>query len=243
MLKPQSYPQKLKHQNNFLKESFSILVWNIHKENQNILFKNKLKELLLAKPSDFLLFQEVQYPKREPYELQDYSYAIASNMETKKNIYGVLTAAKVAFKNIACKLTKNKEAGITTHKSFIVSQHLLTNGKLLCLVNIHAINFVPIKSFKQEVQEIKSMLIKHKGPMIVVGDFNSWNDKRIEELKKFQNELGLTKVEVKMSHNIKHVFLKPLDHIFYRELDLINAEAIDTENVSDHNPIYANFQT
>ena len=78
--------------------------------------------------------------------------------------------------------------------------------------------------------------------MIVVGDFNSWSNKRVNILEAFKSELSLTKAEVSMSHHIKHIFYKPLDHVFYRELDLVQAEAIDTKKISDHNPIYAKFR-
>jgi len=243
MLKPQYCPQYLNHQANSLQETFSILVWNVHKENQNSIFKQKLNQFLLDNPSDFLLFQEFKYPKSSPCKLYDYSYALSSNIETKKHLYGVLTATKCAFENIECKLSKNKEMGLVTHKSFIISQHLLPLKRLLYIVNIHAINFVSSKQFTQELEEIKQNLLKHQGPMIVVGDFNNWSDKRVDKLDHFQNELNLTKAEVNMSHHIKHVFHKPLDHIFYRDLNLAQAEAIDTQQVSDHNPIYATFKS
>ena len=241
MLKPQSCPQSLSYQNHFLKESFSIFVWNVHKENHSPLFEKKLKKLLLDNPSDFLLFQEFKYSKSS-FTLKDYAYVLASNIETKRHLYGVLTAGKTAFENINCNLTKNREMLIATHKSFIISQHLLANQKTLCLVNIHAINFVSLKSFAQELGEIKRILLNYEGPMIVVGDFNNWSDKRVEVLEAFQRELTLTKAEPSMSHHIKHIFYKPLDHIFYRELNLLQAEAIDTKKISDHNPIYAQFK-
>ncbi len=97
MFIPRIFPQKLEHQEHSLPEQFSLLVWNIHKENQQAAFQEKLTEILHKKPSDFILFQEVKYPKETPYHFENYSYAIASNIETSKNIFGVLTAAKVAF--------------------------------------------------------------------------------------------------------------------------------------------------
>jgi len=60
-------------------------------------------------------------------------------------------------------------------------------------------------------------------------------------LETFQHALGLEKAEIQEGHYIKQIFAKPLDHIFYRDLKLLKAEAIDTKRVSDHNPIYATF--
>ena len=243
MFIPRIFPQKLEHQEHSLPEQFSVLVWNIHKENQQAAFQEKLTEILHKRASDFVLFQEVKYPKKAPYHFENYSYAIASNIETSKNIFGVLTAAKVAFEKINTNITTQREMGIATRKSLLVSQHKLSSGKTLHLVNLHAINFVSLKSFTLELARIKKELMQYDGAMIVGGDFNNWSTKRVKVLEAFQKDLSLEKADIDEYHHIKHVFSKPLDHIFYRGVTLIKAEAIDTKNISDHNPIYATFTT
>jgi len=243
MFIPRTFPQNLEHQEHSLSSEFSLLVWNIHKENQQLAFQEKLSELLHDKPSDFILFQEVKYPKSSPYNFKNYSYAIASNIETSKNIYGVLTAAKVAFEKIDSNLTTQQELGLATRKSLQITQHRLSNGEPLNIVNLHAINFVSLKSFTLELEKIKVELFKYNGAMIIGGDFNNWSKKRVKVLESFQKELSLEKADIDEYHHIKHIFSKPLDHIFYRGVTLIKAEAIDTKKISDHNPIYAQFQT
>jgi len=219
------------------------LVWNIHKENQQSAFQEKLTEILRKRPSDFILFQEVKYPKSSPYTFENYSYAIASNIETSKNIFGVLTAAKVAFEKIDSNLTIQREmGGMATHKSLLITQHRLSDGALLHIVNLHAINFVSLKSFTLELEKIRQELQQYSGAMIIGGDFNNWSTKRVKVLEAFQKDLSLEKADIDAYHHIKHVFSKPLDHIFYRGVTLIKAEAIDTKKVSDHNPIHATFK-
>jgi len=242
MFIPRIFPQKLEHQEHSLPKEFSLLVWNIHKENQQPAFQTKLTEILQDRPSDFVLFQEVKYPKSSPYTFENYSYAIASNIETSKSVFGVLTAAKVSFEKINTNITTQREMGIATRKSLLVSQHILSSGEVLHLVNLHAINFVSLKSFTLELSRIKMELIQYKGAMIVGGDFNNWSTKRVKVLEAFQKELSLEKADIDAYHHIKHIFSKPLDHIFYRGVTLLKAEAIDTKKVSDHNPIYATFQ-
>jgi len=241
MLKPFSHPKLFNHQENYVKNLFSILVWNIHKENQNQSFKKELEKILLARPSDFLLFQEFKHSKLNPHNFSNFSFALGSNIETKKYSYGVCTAVQYNFEDVVCKLSSSKEMGITTHKSFMISKHLCINNIYLYVVNIHAINFVTLKKFTKELENIKEILLKYKGPMLVVGDFNTWSSKRIQALTLFQNELNLTKAKIDMPQHIKHVFSKPLDYIFYRELKLGVAQSIDTKKISDHNPIYAQF--
>ena len=241
MFIPRIFPQRLEHQEHSLPKEFSLLVWNIHKENQQSAFQEKLTVLLKQKPSDFILFQEVKYPKRQPYVFDNYSYAIASNIETSKNIFGVLTAADVAFEKINSNLTTQRELGLATRKSLLITQHRLSNGELLHMVNLHAINFVSLKSFTLELEKIKRELLQYNGAMIIGGDFNNWSTKRVKVLEAFQKELTLEKADIDEYHHIKHIFSKPLDHIFYRGVTLIKAEAIDTKKISDHNPIYATF--
>ncbi len=241
MFIPRLFPRRLQHQESRLDETFSLLVWNVHKENQEAPFQEGLRELLRHCPSDFLLFQEVKHPKAAPYSLQHYSYAIASNIETAKNIFGVVTAANVSFEKIDTAITAEREMGVATHKSLLITQHRLSDGTLFHLVNLHAINFVSLKSFTLALEKIKKELAAIEGPMIVGGDFNNWSKRRVQTIERFQKELGLQKAEIDQHHHIKSIFSKPLDHLFYRGVKLLKAEAIDTKKISDHNPIHATF--
>lgn len=242
MFVPSRFPSRLKHQERRLPSNFSLLVWNIHKENHQRPFIMALKALLKQYPSDFLLLQEVKHVKHHAYSFENYSYALASNIETSKHLYGVTTAATVAFEEISTAISTQKEmGGVATHKSLLITKHLLPNQQPLYIVNLHAVNFVTLKSFRLELQKIEKRLQPYKGSMIVGGDFNNWSKRRLEALKEFQQHLGLQKAEIKASHHVKTIFFKPIDHIFYRGLTLLHAEAIDTKKVSDHNPIYAKF--
>ena len=243
MFIPKIFPSQLHHQDQQLEETFSLLVWNIHKENQQHHFIQTLDTLLLDYPSDFLLFQEVKHPKKRQYALKEYSYALASNIETSKNIFGVTTAAKVAFESVQTSISSTREmGGIATHKSLLITEHRLSNGQNIYIVNLHAINFVSLKSFTLELAKISKVLSSYEGSMIIGGDFNNWSKRRVTALEHFQKSLGLQKAEIQEAHHVKAVFSKPLDHIFYRGLTLIKAKAIDTKSVSDHNPIYARFK-
>lgn len=192
-------------------------------------------------PCDFLLFQEVKFPKKIASVLDSFSYAMASNIETFRHLYGVLTATKIAFNTISSHLSHRREGGLITYKSMLITHHELPDGRTLHVVNIHGINFVSIKVFVKELEKIKAALHSCSGPIIVAGDFNNWTKKRIMALETFQHALGLEKADVQEGHHVKQIFAKPLDHIFYRDLTLLKAKAIDTMKISDHNPIYATF--
>ena len=153
-----------------------------------------------------------------------------------------MTASSFGFDAKHIGLTHQKEFLISTRKSTLLTSHSFSNGEVLHLLNMHGINFVSSKVFEKELEKIKLVLTTYTGAMIVSGDFNNWSKKRIKALEEFQTELSLQKAEIEGGHHIKHVFAKPIDHIFYRDLKLIKAEAIDTKNISDHNPIHATFE-
>lgn len=205
-------------------------------------FKLRLHKLLLSHPSDFILFQEYKMPKLQLHDFKDFSYAMAANMETKRHIYGLLTASCFSFDSKQIELTHRKEFLVSTKKSMLLTSHPFDNGDLLYLVNMHGINFVSLKVFTKELAKIEALLKSCDGAMIVSGDFNNWSKNRIRALDSFQNNLSLEKAQVQEGHHIKRVFSKPIDHIFYRGLNLLKAEAIDTKNISDHNPIHAVFE-
>jgi endonuclease/exonuclease/phosphatase (EEP) superfamily protein YafD len=242
MFTPKQDPHFYQHKSKPLDKTFSLLCWNVHKENMHPRFHLQLQELLLKYPSDFLLFQEYKMPKHLPHGIKDLSYAMAANMETKRHIYGLLTASSFSFESRYIELTHAKELLFSTKKSMLLTSHPFADKGTLHIVNMHGINFVSFKVFSKELAKIKALLQGCEGKMIVSGDFNNWSKRRIQILEEFRQSLFLEKALVHEEHHIKRVFSKPIDHIFYRGLKLIRAEAIDTKKVSDHNPIHAEFE-
>ncbi|HFB53665.1 MAG TPA: endonuclease/exonuclease/phosphatase family protein [Sulfurimonas autotrophica] len=242
MLTPKQTPQSHKHQHKDLACKFSLLLWNIHKENQKQHFKKHFHALLQKYPSDILLFQEVKHPKKAAFFFENYSYSLAANIETRQNSFGVMTAALCSFDTVSPALSTKKELGFISHKSFLISQHRLCDGSFLTLVNIHAINFVSNKSFDHEIQRLKTEVAKLDGALILAGDFNTWSKQRQRRLQSFAQELNLSKLSLENSHHVKKIFTQSIDHIYYRGLKAMHATAIDTQRISDHNPIHALFE-
>jgi len=241
MFKTDQQPLQLTHQDQVLPETFSLLIWNVHKENLNLSFQNHLKYLAKKYASDILMFQEYKL-KKSVQDHTDYSYAMACNMETLRYLYGVFTATKNHFKDVTCHTTQSQELFFITHKSLLITQHLLSDGTPLTLVNIHAINFVRLRSFQKELNIITEALAQIKGAMIVCGDFNSWSQKRMSALQEAQQHLHLQQASLQQEHHVKQIFNKPIDHLFYRGLILQEAQVINTQKISDHNPLWARFR-
>lgn len=241
MFYPKSKPIEGVFQKAPLQDKFSILSWNIHKENLNQNFKLTLKKLLDENSVDFLLFQEYKINKSYDIIIDQYNYAIAPNIETKKHLYGVLTASKATIAQQQAHLSKSKEFFLATKKANLSTHHYFEDGSLLIIVNLHAINFVNSKMFKAELDMLYELLYGLDCAVIVSGDFNNWSNKRICDLEAFEYSLGYQRAIIEDAKHIKQFLKKPIDHIFYKNLELINAKAIDTKKISDHNPIIANF--
>jgi len=241
MFKPNSFIKSLKHQELELKNEFTLLCWNVAKLTLNASYKNFIDLLIENYDLDILLLQEVKKNLSHELYLHDYSYILSPNIETKKHIFGVLSAFRASCQNEVAILTKKQELRYATHKVSLITYHKISNGKILLIVNLHAINFVHNSDFKNELDCIHSTIKSHDGAMIVAGDFNTWNLKRVQYLREFTDDLGLKKVEFSDESNLKKIFSNSLDYIFYRDLDLIYSKVIDSKKISDHNPIIAKF--
>ena len=223
-------------------QSFGVLCWNVHKEMGRSAFERMLAHLLREYDPQLLLLQEAVLEPHAMRLLSHYNLASVKNIEFTKNAYGVLSASRF---DTLCQIpvsTHAKELYCMTKKSLLITAHPLGESGVLHVVNLHAINFVSHRVFLYELDRLKEHLQQIDTPLIVAGDFNTWSVKREKHLEDFASLLGLKRAQMKDAHHIKRLWRKPLDHILYRDLELLHSRAIDTKKVSDHNPIWAEFR-
>ncbi len=225
-----------------LSNIFSLLCWNVHKEMGQHKFNQNFYLLQQLYNPDLILLQEAVLTPLTQQQLPQYTYLSAVNIKIWQKAFGVLTATKSSFSELLSLKTLHRELHIMTKKSLLITAHLLENENHLTVVNLHAINFVPASIFIKEIDRLLHHLSTIKGPLIVAGDFNTWHTKRLIHIETFANAIELTQAPLENANHIKHLFTKPLDHLYYRGLKLIEARAIDTKKISDHNPIYARFE-
>ncbi len=109
MFKPRKNIKLLKCQSATCGGNFNLLCWNIAKLSKKEKFTSYLKELILSEKLDFLLLQEVKEEIAKDMSIENFSYILSANMETKKHIYGVMTAFKFSCQNYKKILTNSKE--------------------------------------------------------------------------------------------------------------------------------------
>ena len=227
----------------FLSDDCGVLCWNVYKNNLvQPTFQPYLRSLTGVKKIDLLLFQEANFKNDKSCILSEFAIDAAANLEFGRKFYGVLTASMTESRNSQAFLSKGQESLIGPRKSLLLSQFAFRDGTTLLVLNIHAINFRENQRYNIEVDEFLEYVKDHQGPMIIAGDFNSWNKKRMKRLQEMQKVLSLQDIPFKEKSKIKSFMGYPLDHIFYRGLELLDSAVIDSKQLSDHNPLFAHFR-
>jgi endonuclease/exonuclease/phosphatase (EEP) superfamily protein YafD len=219
--------------------SFTVLNWNSHK-GRNAIWQEDLERL--SSQSDLVVLQE-GYLTDDLQNLlvkKQYSWDIAKAF-TYNDIYtGVLTASRVK-PDFLCSFRAPEPLG-RLPKTVLITRYPLTGSdEYLVIANIHMVNFtINLEDFRAQLKKTAEVLSQHRGPLIISGDFNSWNTARREILTDMMQELGVKEVVFATDHR-KTFMGQPLDYIFYRKL--VPLEAL-TEKVttSDHNPMLVTFR-
>lgn len=214
-------------------KTFRLLVWNLHK-GQDAGWQQALNRL--AQGRDLLLLQEVlntqelaaQYSSRFPTALYASAFAYLQQQS------GVEILSQFA-PHFYCAGAKS-EPWIRIPKVGAAMSLPLSNGQALLLVNVHLINFeINPTAYEAQLRTLMQLVSQHQGPLVLSGDFNSWNGYRAQIIRKVINEFGLEEVSFAQDHRLRFLG-NPLDHIFVRGLNVLNATTEPTES-SDHAPL------
>jgi len=223
-------------------ETFSLLCWNVHKKNRtDPTFNIFLEKMLTKKDLHLCMLQEAEFTG-DRFSIDDCAYDAAANLQVKGTFYGVLTACKTESVTANAYLSDSQESLIGPHKSLLLSTYPLANEETLLVLNVHAINFRENSSYERELELFAEKVRSHEGPMIVAGDFNAWNKKRMEALTKLQEELSLHLVTFTDEDKVKSFMGYPLDFVLYRGLECVSKEVISDHNISDHHPLLVRFK-
>jgi len=215
-----------------------VTVWNIYKENRSDVFNDLLR---MSKDNNLMLLQEVLLkPQMQQYiKAQGLHADMASAFKIFDVPSGVMNLSRSPAISSCDYLTK--EPWLRLPKSALISHFPLSNGQTLLVLNLHAINFSwRLTAFNAQLQVLAQQLKQHQGPILMGGDFNTWREARLQQVKNMVQALGLQ--EALYTSDRRRTFLGyHLDHLYYRDLNFISAQSLPLTS-SDHNPIQANFQ-
>ncbi|QYJ88180.1 MULTISPECIES: endonuclease/exonuclease/phosphatase family protein [Shewanella] len=213
-------------------------VWNIYKQQKRGWQQDLSK---IAQRSELMLLQEAKLNAGFNQYLNGSSLhlVMAKAFSLLKSPVGVMNLATEQARD-ACAYHA-VEPWIRFAKSTLISRYPLSNGQTLLVVNLHGINFDwQLKSYRAQWQQIVQKINLHQGPVILGGDFNTWRGQRMAYIEQLAHQLRL-KEAVYEEDKRQRVFGLPLDHLYYRGLNLVAAESF-TSQASDHNPIWAEFR-
>jgi endonuclease/exonuclease/phosphatase (EEP) superfamily protein YafD len=220
-------------------QSFRVLNWNSYK-GSNTIWQEEFERL--SSLSDLVVLQEgyLTDDLQDLLNKKQYSWDIAKAF-TYKDIYtGVLTASKVK-PDFLCSF-RVREPFIGVPKTVLITRYPLSGtDEYLVIANIHMINFsFDLEDYRAQLEKAVEVISQHQGPLIISGDFNSWNKTRRKLLAHIMQELGTKEVVFDLDQRATFMG-QQVDHIFYRKL--VPLEAL-TEKVttSDHNPMLVTFR-
>ena len=225
--------------------NIEILLWNVFKcrkkgwqEDFISLMHDKelilLQEAIVNSPFDIHFNQSFQHQWIMARSFRN----LKTNIET-----GVKTGSTVAAKKHYFLASKHSEPISKTKKMLLATLYPLnTMGQSLLVVNSHLINFVSFKKFRTHLDQVFQMLENHDGPILLAGDFNTWNGKRLKYFHQLAMSFSLEEVPMIRQPRLNHLF-HHLDHIYCRGLEVVNAQVHTHIHSSDHYPISLSLRT
>jgi endonuclease/exonuclease/phosphatase (EEP) superfamily protein YafD len=216
-----------------------VMSWNLHK-NDDAGWDRDLARF--AAGSDLVLIQEAALTAQLKRVLADagLDWLLASAFNFNGVEMGVMNAARAP--SVAGCTQRFYEPLLGLPKSTVFTRYALAGtNRTLAVANVHAINFsLTLDGFRAQLGAIADELAGHDGPVIVGGDFNTWNAARVDVVHDVMASLGLE--PVLPPNDTRTRFLgQQVDYLFVRGFDVVDAQAPAVDS-SDHNPVLATLR-
>ncbi len=219
-------------------DSIGMTVWNVHKTKDEGWQKDLLR---FTRQSDLLVLQEGYATKAlgQFFSKENLYWSMASTFRYRDIETGVVTGSSIA-PSAVCSLFA-EEPLIKLPKGIQITKYkIASSSEQLVVANVHLVNFaLGLEEYSRQLQILTKLLDRHKGPMIVAGDFNSWSSDRQDVVEWFRASLGLR--EIGFSEDYRTAFMGyKLDHILARGIEVNSAKTVQVAS-SDHNPLLLDF--
>ncbi len=231
--------EKVRDYRTLAADNFSILSWNIHK-GAKAAFRRDLIDY--SRDIDILLLQEAALSEDLRTWLESYfnKWLLAVAYEKQGTKVGIMAASKMS--SLSHCAFQEPEPLIVIPKMMLVTTYPLSGSdQKLLLVNVHMVNFtVTTDAVRRQLAEVSGIIAKHDGPVVVAGDFNTWNRERESLVNTTMEDLRLKPVTFSPD-NRSMFFNRTVDQIFYRGLE-VNGSYSHKVKSSDHNPLEVHFK-
>ncbi len=220
-------------------EGFSILSWNAHK-GSNVEWNDNLHSF--GDKADFILLQEAALDSGLEEQLgllkKEWLLAVAFVYDEKET--GLLTAGRTPPQ--AYCIIRENESLVKIPKIILLSTYPIKGSESeLLVINLHLINFtIGTEAMRRQIKAARGKIKSHPGPVIVAGDFNTWNAERESVVGEEMQALGLQAVSFSPDDRVEF-FGRPVDGVYYKGLEVTSATTYRVET-SDHNPLEVHFR-
>lgn len=214
-------------------DKFGLLVWNIHK-GQDHGWQAAVQQF--AQDKDFVLLQEVT-DRQHIADLFSHQFSTALYVSAFAYLgrqSGVSSLSRFTPQTYCA--GSSVEPWIRIPKVGNAMLFPLADGRRLLTVNLHLVNFElnPTYYYRQ-LRAMMALIARHQGPIILAGDFNSWNGRRLALIRRLTAQYRLQEVQFSPDHRLRF-FGYPLDWVFVRGFKTLRATTLQTGS-SDHNPL------
>ncbi len=229
-------------------QPIEIAVWNTFKGK-----RERYYDVLLAEgtSADLILLQEFRHDPA----LESSHRAIFAGRDADMTISfytrpnqeaptGVCTVSRVRSIKTLFLLSRYFEPVTKTPKTAICTHYPIDHPECipeesLLVLNSHGINFRLRRPFLDQMLQFEAQLRHHAGPIILVGDFNTWEQGRIRILEAVARSIGLTHVQ--FPRGIKSVRGHELDRVYVRGGRPIEQRVVANRSASDHSLLSFKF--
>ena len=222
-----------------LPDSLNILSWNIQKAS-NEGWMEDLQELGSNAHLTFIQEASLQAQLGELDARGPLFQSFSQGYTTTSLHTGVMTLSRHA-PTMQCNFSRT-EPWLGTPKAATVTEHPLQGrDDRLLAINLHAINFTfGVEDLQEQLRPLVELLINHRGPAILAGDFNTWSDARQQLVDQVLSQHGLEPLAFVPDLRTT-AFGRPLDHIYVRGLTPEYTEVVPVTS-SDHNALRARLK-
>jgi endonuclease/exonuclease/phosphatase (EEP) superfamily protein YafD len=232
----------------------TIVSWNVHKQ-RNARLQADLHALLRQQRPTLVFLQEATAELLDAtlmpgHFAPSWQYPLRQGTAT-----GVLTFSQIAPVGSEGIPTRWREFFLATPKVALATEYLLPDGARLLAVNVHCLNFERWGTLKlrSQLTVLQARLAKHTGPLLLVGDFNTWNQRRLRLVAALARDLHLREVKEfsgalttgdRQSAIVNWLLgidrTLPLDRVYYRGLSPLTATVLPLTS-SDHRALQVTF--
>jgi len=229
-------------------EPLEIVVWNTFKGR-----RERYYDLLAAQTAqaELILLQEFRHDTqleashREIFAGRDADMAVSFYTRPNQEApTGVCTVSAVQSVKTMFLLSRYAEPVTKTPKIAICTYYPI--GRPDCppeesflVLNSHGINFRLRRPFLDQMQQFEAQLRHHVGPILLVGDFNTWEKGRVRILEEVARSIGLS--HIRFPAGVKAVRGHELDRVYVRGGEAMRQRVFANSAASDHSMLAFTF--